>query len=111
MMRYILHDWPTISCLKILKLLRDAAGPSTKLIIFESVMPYACSETDPLANSEGLSPKVPYPLLANAGPNMGSWQTAIDMQVRRTHFCGVHPCITFTPADDGPDGRAREDYV
>ncbi|MBW0492604.1 hypothetical protein O181_032319 [Austropuccinia psidii MF-1] len=35
-LRHVLHDWPELECLKILMLLRQAAKPSTRLLICET---------------------------------------------------------------------------
>ncbi|KAF8351885.1 S-adenosyl-L-methionine-dependent methyltransferase [Amanita rubescens] len=65
----VMHDWSDEYCLKILKHLRDAATPSTKLIIIDVILPYACHETE--ENADGIagavSVKAPNPLLANWG--------------------------------------------
>ncbi len=41
-MKYILHDWSDEYALKILRKLRDAATPETKLFILDKIMPYTC---------------------------------------------------------------------
>ncbi|KAL0952726.1 hypothetical protein HGRIS_006959 [Hohenbuehelia grisea] len=69
-MKQILHDWPDHACAKILTQLRNAAGPDTKLVLMDSIIPFACH--DPHANDEtyfpGAIPKeAPAPLLANFG--------------------------------------------
>ncbi|KLO12995.1 S-adenosyl-L-methionine-dependent methyltransferase [Schizopora paradoxa] len=46
----IVHDWPDSSCLTILRQLREAAGPKTRLFAVDKIIPYTCdtesSETD-----------------------------------------------------------------
>ncbi|KAI0064466.1 S-adenosyl-L-methionine-dependent methyltransferase [Artomyces pyxidatus] len=74
-MRLVLHDWPEDTCIAILKHLRAAAGPSSKLIIFDMLMPYACP--DPA----GGPPPPPAPLLANLGIAIGGFITAVDLQM------------------------------
>ncbi|KAL7277459.1 hypothetical protein ACG7TL_008380 [Trametes sanguinea] len=41
----VLHNWPDAQCAQILKNLRAAAGPDTKLIINDTVLPYACHDS------------------------------------------------------------------
>jgi hypothetical protein len=51
-MRFILHDWDDEKSIEILKRIREAAGPSSTLIVWEHFVPNACystdSKTDPL---------------------------------------------------------------
>jgi hypothetical protein len=51
-MRFILHDWDDQRSIDILKKIREAAGPSSTLIVWEHFVPTACystdSNTDPL---------------------------------------------------------------
>lgn len=65
-----MHDWSDPYAVKILSQLREAAQPDTKLILIDSVMPFACH--DPGAdNGQGIVGAVPKeapePLLANYG--------------------------------------------
>lgn len=64
-----MHDWSDKYALKILKHLRDAATPSTKLLAVDIILPYACHESE--ENADGItgavSVKAPNPLLANWG--------------------------------------------
>jgi len=67
-MRMILHDWADSYCLQILKLLREAAAPNSKLLIVESIMSYASEDTtiaQDISGGTGLVP--PEPLLRNWG--------------------------------------------
>ncbi|KAI0068103.1 S-adenosyl-L-methionine-dependent methyltransferase [Artomyces pyxidatus] len=73
-LRLILHDWPDSANVKILKNIRAVAAPSTKLIIFDSIMPHACPEP-------GGPPPPPFPLLANLGLPIGGFLTMMDMQM------------------------------
>ncbi|KAI0057865.1 S-adenosyl-L-methionine-dependent methyltransferase [Artomyces pyxidatus] len=73
-MRMVLHDWPNSKCIEILKAIRAAAGPTSKLVVFDIIMPYACP--DPA----GLPPP-PFPLLANLGLPVGGFLTAVDLQM------------------------------
>ncbi|KAJ7088438.1 O-methyltransferase [Mycena belliarum] len=81
LLRWILHDWADTSAVRILKGLRDAAGPETKLITVDIIMPYTCrdaSVTDLLPGAA--RPAAPEPLLANMGAasNMKYW---LDLQM------------------------------
>jgi hypothetical protein len=61
-------------CEKILKHLKDAARPDTKLIIVDNVLSYACRFPSDDADSviPGSTPKeAPEPLLANYGVSSG----------------------------------------
>ncbi|KAJ7353173.1 O-methyltransferase [Mycena albidolilacea] len=76
----ICHDWSDSYTLKILKHLRDAAQPTTKLIIQDRIIPFVCGEDEaynyiPGAMTNTDSPK---PLLANMGRVL---PYLIDMQM------------------------------
>ena len=79
----ILHGWSDAHALKILKHLRTAAKPETRLVILEQIVLYACAQPTP-EGIEGTSagPPVPAPLLANMGYASVSGYL-LDMQVRR----------------------------
>jgi hypothetical protein len=74
----VLHNWPDTSAQTILRKLRDAATPDTKLLIAGYIIPLSCHLSD---NSkverehdvviEGASDVPPFPLL----PNMGEANT------------------------------------
>ena len=67
-MRMILHDWADNYCLQILRLLREAAAPDSRLLIVDSTMSYACEDTTiakDIPGGSGLVP--PEPLLPNWG--------------------------------------------
>ncbi|KAI0350581.1 S-adenosyl-L-methionine-dependent methyltransferase [Trametes cingulata] len=42
----VMHNWPDAECVKILSNLRAAAGPDTKLILHEVILPLACPERE-----------------------------------------------------------------
>ncbi|THH07842.1 hypothetical protein EW145_g3108 [Phellinidium pouzarii] len=66
LMRTILHDWSDKYSIKILRNLRAAAGPETKLVLVDSIIDYACDAPNQSALlSKG--PKPPAPLLPNMG--------------------------------------------
>ncbi|THH06774.1 hypothetical protein EW146_g9509 [Bondarzewia mesenterica] len=79
-LRLVLHDWPQTESKKILKNLREAAGPQSKLVVFDMVVAHACpeatatSDTPPTPKAE-----VPFPLLANYAA--GRFVTMIDLQM------------------------------
>jgi hypothetical protein len=77
-MRMITHDWPKPKAVQILKQLRDAAQPSTKLILFDHIMPYACP--DPNVPAEKRM-KAPWPMLANLGQGVGGLLTGMDLHM------------------------------
>ncbi|KAJ8519754.1 hypothetical protein ONZ45_g3358 [Pleurotus djamor] len=66
-LRLITHDWPKAENIKLLKQLRSAASKTTKLVIVDSIVPYACPSPSNLAPVTGTVTKVPSPLLANLG--------------------------------------------
>ncbi|KAF7341723.1 hypothetical protein MSAN_02070800 [Mycena sanguinolenta] len=69
MLRYIVHNWPDMRTVEILQRLRDAAQPTTKLVVIEKILSVAASapsfyeETIPGA----ARPTAPAPLLPNWG--------------------------------------------
>ncbi|KAH9925876.1 S-adenosyl-L-methionine-dependent methyltransferase [Epithele typhae] len=42
LLRLVLHDWQDQEAVKILRHLREAAGPDTKLLVGDMLLPYAC---------------------------------------------------------------------
>jgi hypothetical protein len=74
-MRFITHNWADGPNIKILKNLRAAALPATRLVIFDALMPHVCAVP-------GGPPPPPSPLLGNLGEGMGAFITMLDMQVR-----------------------------
>jgi hypothetical protein len=78
----ILHDWSDEYCLTILKHLRAAAGPKTKLVMTEQVFATVCDEPSAreIPGAEVSTP--PKPLLPNMGRG-GSSVYLLDMQVRK----------------------------
>lgn len=70
LLKQIMHDWSDPYAIKILNRLREVAQPNTKLVLIDSLMPFACH--DPSADDgqgvPGAVPKeAPAPLLANYG--------------------------------------------
>ncbi|ESK87498.1 hypothetical protein Moror_10910 [Moniliophthora roreri MCA 2997] len=67
-LRMILHDWADSYCLQILKKLKAAAGSTSKLLIVDSIMSYACEDmtvAKEIPGGIGIVP--PKPLLPNWG--------------------------------------------
>ncbi|KAF9465738.1 S-adenosyl-L-methionine-dependent methyltransferase [Collybia nuda] len=76
--RFIIQDWPDADCIKIMKRLREAASPTSKLILFEIGIPYACA--DPTRYDADVERRsAPYPLIPNLGKGGGSNPTNVDM--------------------------------
>lgn len=68
MMRAILHDWSDTYATKILKRLRDAASPESKLVLVEAILQHTCPSPEEYADIPGaVVPPAPAPLLANYG--------------------------------------------
>jgi len=68
LLRAICHDWPDAFVVKILKHLRDAAQPHTKLVVGDHIIPYACVDDTEASNLPGAAKTLaPKPLLANLG--------------------------------------------
>ncbi|RPD58012.1 S-adenosyl-L-methionine-dependent methyltransferase [Lentinus tigrinus ALCF2SS1-7] len=64
MVRLVLHDWSDDDSRKILSRLRAAAGPDTKLLIGDMLLPFACH--DDTSPESSFAPK-DSPLLPNLG--------------------------------------------
>ncbi|KAF7377233.1 S-adenosyl-L-methionine-dependent methyltransferase [Mycena sanguinolenta] len=64
LMKFILHDWSTEYCIKILTQLSEAAAPTSTLLLLERLLPLAVH--DPETSEDGLQ-EAPEPLLANYG--------------------------------------------
>lgn len=82
MLRMILHDWADEYSIKILRHLRDAASPTTQLVIIDSIVSHACPEpSDPAEVHHAVKPVFPEPLLPNGGVSSIT-QYYSDMVVR-----------------------------
>ncbi|KAF7336117.1 O-methyltransferase [Mycena venus] len=70
LLRYILHDWTDEKAIVLLRSLRAAALPTTRLVIAEKILPYA-SRVDRKSDIPGAAlPAAEAPLLPNWGPAM-----------------------------------------
>lgn len=81
LIRMILHDWPNAECVTILRHLREAAKPSTQLVIVDNIMAYACKDAI-ISDIPGAAdtPHPQEPLLPNMGAaNMMSYLTDVQM--------------------------------
>ncbi|KAJ6601633.1 O-methyltransferase [Mycena sp. CBHHK59/15] len=81
LLRWILHDWADPLAIHILKHLRDAATPETKLVTVDTIVPYTCCDTSVTESIPGaVIPPAPAPLLPNLGAasNMKYW---VDFQM------------------------------
>ncbi|KAF9060199.1 O-methyltransferase-domain-containing protein, partial [Rhodocollybia butyracea] len=84
MMHFVLHDWPALKCHTILNHLRAAASKTTKLILFEAIVPYACPHQMALFRERWKLVRVgkaPWPLLSNSGLGVGGFHTMFDKQM------------------------------
>lgn len=81
-LRHILHNWADPYCKTILKHLRDAASPETKLVIVDPLIPYTCHGTSFLENIQGaeLSENIPKELLPSLG-RANNYAFQVDFQV------------------------------
>ncbi|KAF8992816.1 S-adenosyl-L-methionine-dependent methyltransferase [Cyathus striatus] len=75
-LRAVILDWPDVEAIKILSLLRSAALPSSKLIIFDNIARHTCEDPE---SKDIYSQEVPDPLLSNLGIGGSGFQTALDM--------------------------------
>lgn len=92
LVRTICHDWPDELVVKILCNLRSAAGGSTRLIVGDYVIPYACpSDNLEVTSNSSNAP----PLLGNLG-KAGFNAYYIDMTVSYANVVGVlYPASDF----------------
>ncbi|KAJ7026144.1 S-adenosyl-L-methionine-dependent methyltransferase [Mycena alexandri] len=72
-MRVVIHDWPDAPAKEIMANTRKAAGPNSKLVLFDLVMPYACATPG--------SPPTPFPLLSNLGVAGAGFVTGLDIEM------------------------------
>jgi hypothetical protein len=81
-MRFISHDWSDEYAKAILSQLRASAQPTTKLLIMDNIVPYACPCAGQFPDIPGSElPPVPSPLLPNLGIANARLFTT-DMNVR-----------------------------
>lgn len=63
----VMHNWGDEECTSILGHLRTAAGPDTKLLMVDQVLPLACAEEASVAFPQGSLAPANSPLLPNLG--------------------------------------------
>ncbi|KAG6909442.1 hypothetical protein DXG01_000427 [Tephrocybe rancida] len=81
-LRMIMHDWADSYCIKILKNLRAAAAPHSKLFLVEAVLLYACNEPSESGAKRAAEKAPPAPLLPNYGhAHVFSYMSDIQMMV------------------------------
>lgn len=96
-MRMILHDWADTYCLQILKLLKDAAAPNSKLLIVDSIMSYACEDTTAAKDIQGGTGLIPpNPLLPNWG-HASAFTYMLDTQVERLFLTALNWVTDLLP--------------
>ncbi|KAF8185273.1 O-methyltransferase [Mycena galopus ATCC 62051] len=81
LLRWIMHDWADPFAVQILRHLREAATPETKLVTVDIILPYTCSDATVTTYIPGAArPPAPAPLLSNMGAasNMKYW---LDFQM------------------------------
>ncbi|KAF7338950.1 O-methyltransferase [Mycena venus] len=81
LLRWIMHDWADPFAVQILRHLREAATPETKLVTVDIILPYTCSDACFTSRIPGAAlPPAPAPLLPNMGAasNMKYW---LDFQM------------------------------
>ena len=76
-----MHDWSDEYCLKILRRLREAAKPTTQLMVVDNLISYACTEEGASDIAGAQRPQYPAPLLPNLG-HFSSVAYFTDIQVR-----------------------------
>ena len=96
----IMHNWPDAECATILRRARAIAGPATRLVIVDSVLTRACTESaDGCGRTHG---EAPQPLLAN-------WGTASALSYKLDMIVSLHPffVVACGRADRQRTGRCR----
>ena len=93
MLRIVLHDWADPYAKVILKHLRAAATPDTKLVVVDAIMPYTCHASI-LDDVDGAQlPDIPSPLLPSLG-RANSYAFQVDMEVSRLWHEKGFPLLT-----------------
>jgi len=82
-LRLIIHNWADAECVKVLRNLRAAAAPHTKLIIFDLCAPYACEDPLEVPATGGMEP-LPAPLVPNSDTYSGVYKTMLDIHMLNT---------------------------
>lgn len=82
--KHVFHDWSDAYALKILRRLREAAAPSTRLFVMDKIIPYNCrvadTDTDTTTTIPGaLQPSIAPPLTNVAGGNSSPFVASLIM--------------------------------
>ncbi|EKM54970.1 uncharacterized protein PHACADRAFT_208511 [Phanerochaete carnosa HHB-10118-sp] len=86
-LRYVLHDWPDKYASKILSRLRDAAQPTTKLVVMDAIIDYMSRDSGATADIPGAAkPQAPEPLLPYADSATG-FMYGVDVGVMTIANC------------------------
>ena len=93
-MRMILHNWADSYCLQILKLLREAAAPNSRLLIVESIMSYACEDTTIAKEIPGGTGLVPPELLLPNWGHANVFTYLVNTQVLVSYFTDLGQNLT-----------------
>ena len=78
--RAVLLDWPDEFCVQILRHLRDAATPETRLVLQDIITFHACPDPAAEGFKQGLLSRPPEPILPNWGV-ANSYPYYLDMVV------------------------------
>jgi hypothetical protein len=85
-LRRILHNWTDARCTEILRHLRAAATPNSRLVVQDYILLHACEDPASSAFAHGLLPAPPAPVLTNWGA-ANSYPYYVDMMVPALAFC------------------------
>ncbi|KAI5888463.1 S-adenosyl-L-methionine-dependent methyltransferase [Schizophyllum commune H4-8] len=79
---HIIHDWGRTASITILRRLREAAGPDTKLIIGDQIAPYACPvDVQPVPKDIKGADKLSPPILPLLAPGRAEMACVVDMSM------------------------------
>lgn len=93
-LKAIIHDWSDEKSRIILGHLRDAATPTTRLLIMDRIVPYAYNGVDKAA--EGIPGLLIQDIPDVLPPNLGSWGLTtyhIDLNVSDTYLMMLSLCV------------------
>ncbi|CCM00235.1 uncharacterized protein FIBRA_02264 [Fibroporia radiculosa] len=83
LLRMIMHNWPDVECVQILKRVRESCNKNTRVVIVDNIMLYASRDQSIEGQDSGISDPdalAPEPLLANWGAaNALSYKQDINM--------------------------------
>jgi hypothetical protein len=78
-LRWILHNWSDKEAIQILRSIRTAASPKSKLLVFEKAMLHTCHTSKQTSETSSNH------LLANLGVAGAGDSTRLDMKVDISH--------------------------